>query len=122
MKEEDILLIIDKLAMADISLAELNKIKNLIDTEDFIENFNLVTSLETALEPLGRELLRNEIKEASKMYHNQAKVVNLNNVKRIALPSIAAAIIVICCIAIFIQATDYNNPKNYRRESLASIK
>jgi hypothetical protein len=112
MVEENILPVIDKLTSAGVTFAELKEIKSLIDTDDFIQTFNLVNALEPALQPTGKELLRNEIKEAAKQYHRQAKIINLKNISRITMPTVAASVAVACFIFIYQNANNYNGNRN----------
>ena len=122
MEQEDILIVIDKLTDARVSLHELNEIKPLIGTEDFTETYNIIAAIEIALQAEGRVALKKEMEVAAKEYYEKVKVVKIRKFNRWLLPSIAAVLLVICSVSIVQVITDYNNPKNFRKIYLENIK
>jgi len=122
MEQEDVLIVIDKLTDAKISLNELNEIKPLIGTEDFTETYLIVAAMEETLQAEGRLILKKEIEVAAKEYHDELKVVKIKQFNRWMLPSIAAVLLVVCSVSVIQVITDYNNPKNFRKIYIENIK
>ena len=122
MKEEDVLIIIDKLTGAKVSLQELEEVKPLIGTDDFTETYQIVESMGAVVLPIGREELKKEIELAAAIYHEEVKVVRLRKINRFILPAIAASFLIVCVSSIIHILTDYNNPKNFRKTYIETIK
>lgn len=122
MEQEDILQVIDKLTGAKITLTELEEIKPLIGTDDFTETYELVQTMETALQPLGRAELKKELQETAKQYHEEQKTVRLRKINRWILPAVAACVLVICSVSVVHKLTDYNNPRNFSKAYSQNIK
>ena len=115
MEQEDVLMVIDKLNEAGITLNALEEIKPLIGTADFMETYEIVQGIEVAIQPLGRLELKNDLIIAAKEYHNEEKIVQLRKINRFVLPAIAAIFMIVCSVTIIQALTDYNSPKNYRK-------
>ena len=92
MEHEDVLIVIDKLTDANVTLQELNEIKPLIGTTDFTETYEIVAAMEIALQEEGRLALKKEMEEASKEYLEEVKGVKIRQFNRWLLPSIAAVL------------------------------
>jgi len=122
MKDEEVLEVIDKLTNARVTLEELEELKPLIGTEDFTDTYLIVESMETALQPIGRAELKSELESAAVNYHEEVKVGKLRSINRFLLPAIAASLLVVCATNIVHLITDYNNPKNFRKTYIETIK
>jgi hypothetical protein len=120
--EDNIIEIIDQLNDAGISLNDLEKIKPFIGLEDFNATFNIVTSMNAALQPIGQNVLRDELKKASIIYHENENVIRLRKITRYSFPLIAASIFIVCIITILHVITDYNNPNHYRKQKTELVK
>lgn len=120
--EDNIYEIIDQLNDAGLSLNDLEKIKPLIGSDDFNATFNIVTSMNAALQPIGKEALRKELKIASIQYHENEKVIRLRKITRPLLPLAAASILIACIITLFHIITDYNNPNHFVKQKTELVK
>lgn len=122
MEQEVLIEVIDKLTEAHVTLTELAQIQPLIGTEDFTETFEIITAMSTALQPIGRATLKAALEVAATTYHDEVKTTQLRTINRWLMPAIAACVLVVCATSIVHIITDYNNPKNYRKVYLETIK